>query len=173
MGNQVADLLNATGFPTVPSSRNSFASATFLSPENWSNNYGQKIYGRFKAPQTGNYIFWTAAGDSSELYLGTNGSASSKVLIAYQDTAVPFNTTGEWTTYASQQSPPQYLVAGQFYYLEALMKTGVGSKDFLSVAVTFPDGTHMAPMTVEPYFYFPGSIHSLFILLNVRKCPCY
>src|SRR5690606_13246857 len=105
---------------------------------------------------TGDYSFWIASNDQSELWLSTNDQAGNKVKIASLTRAT---NSREWDKFASQRSQPVSLVGGQKYYIEALHKEGVGS-DHLAVGWQLPDGTMERPIpgnrllpadpTVEP-----------------------
>ncbi len=111
---------------------------TFLQPN--TENYGAKIFGIFVPPTTGNYQFALSADDNAELYLSTDATAASKVLLTSQ---------GAWNGYrgyvsgngnpAPPRPAPVRLVAGRSYYLEALFQEG-GGGDHMSVAVQMPGG---------------------------------
>ena len=47
---------------------------SFEAPTNWADNYGTRLRGYITAPVTGNYIFWIASDDKSELWLSTDDS---------------------------------------------------------------------------------------------------
>src|SRR6185369_14339551 len=55
-----------------------------------------------------------------------------------------------WNKYASQQSAPISLVAGQGYYIEARMKEG-GGGDHLSVAWKVPGGANLTNVIPATY----------------------
>ena len=106
-------------------------------------NYAARVRGYFCAPQSGKYTFSLASDDDGELWLSTDADPANKVRLA---------TCGNWisgihdyTRYATQQSAPVTLVAGQKYYLEVLHKQSWGP-GFFSVAVALPDGTTEAPL---------------------------
>jgi hypothetical protein len=93
-------------------------------------DYGARVRGYIYPPASGDYIFWIASDDSSELWLSSNYNPANAVLISN----VPYYTNPrEWDKYASQKSAPQTLVANQMYYIEALFKEG-GGGDHLAVA---------------------------------------
>lgn len=114
----------------------------FESPSNTADNYGSRIRGFLCVPESGNYKFWIASNDKSELWLSTDSDPSNKVKIAHVS---GYTAEREWTKYATQQSTSIYLESGHSYYIEALHKEGVGS-DHLSVGWQLPDGTLERPI---------------------------
>jgi glucose/arabinose dehydrogenase len=139
-GVTVADLTNSANFPKNPSSVDVLLN--FESPTDVDDNYGQRLRAFLTPPATGNYVFWIASDDGSVLYLGTNQLPSSARAIA----SVPdWTSSREWTKFPSQQSASIPLVAGQRYYIEALMKEGSGG-DNLAVRWQLPDTTIEEPI---------------------------
>ncbi|MEJ5237932.1 MAG: PA14 domain-containing protein, partial [Limisphaera sp.] len=61
------------------------ALTAFDGPQNFADNYASRISGLFVPPVTGDYVFFIAADDDADLYLGTNASPASKRLIAQQE----------------------------------------------------------------------------------------
>src|SRR6185503_10348520 len=61
----------------------------------------------------------------------------------------------EWTKEATQQSAQQSLIAGQKYYIEALMKEGIGG-DNLAVRWQLPNATFEAPIPATRLNPFTG-----------------
>lgn len=115
----------------------------FEAPSNQGTNYGARIRGYLCVPKTGNYTFWIASNDHSELWLSTDDNPASTRRIAWLTRA-----TGpqEWDKFSTQESMPIWLEAGQRYYVEALHKQGVGT-DHLAVGWQLPDGTLERPIT--------------------------
>ncbi|MCW1914010.1 PA14 domain-containing protein [Luteolibacter sp. GHJ8] len=132
-GNDVVNLTSHANFPNSPNATN--YQAFFETPTNFADNYGQRLTGYIRAPETGSYTFWVASDDDSELWLSTTTNAANKVRIAYVD-----GSTGsrEWGKFPSQRSANINLVGGQFYYVEVLQKEGVGG-DNLAVSWSGPD----------------------------------
>ena len=127
-GTAVSDLTNHSNFPDNPSGAT--FPTIFEGPTNWTNHYGTRMRGYIHAPYTGDYVFWIASDDNSELWLSTDPNPANKVLIAY----VPVWTNPrEWNKFSSQQSQPIHLRAGQTYYIEALHKEHEGG-DNIAVA---------------------------------------
>lgn len=125
---------------TAPASTSQLAS--FEAPYNVGDNYGARIRGYICAPTTGNYIFWIASDDKSELWLSTNDDPANKVKIAYVN---GWTNRKEWTKYSTQQSAPVALVAGQRYYIEALHKEAIQG-DHVEVGWKLPGGTLERPI---------------------------
>ena len=116
--------------------------AIFEGPTNAGTNYGARIRGYICPPATGDYVFWIASNDHSELWLSTDEDPNNKVRIASVEGAT---TPYQWAKFPSQKSTPVSLIAGQQYYIEALHKQGVGT-DNLAVGWQLPDGTLERPI---------------------------
>lgn len=132
-GSTVADL---TALGTYPNSPNSTSYLDiFETPANSADNYGQRLSGYLRAPDSGSYTFWIAADDASELWLSTDTNPANKVKIA---STTAWTNSREWGKYASQKSVAITLQGGKFYYIEALHKEG-GGGDNLGVSWSGPD----------------------------------
>ena len=131
-GDAVSDLTNPALNPNYPNNPTTTSFLTsFEVPENTGiNNYGQRVQGYLYAPATGSYNFWIASDDESQLWLSTSANPSNAVMIADVTSYTSFE---QWTAETTQESASISLVAGQRYYIEALMKQGNGG-DNLSVA---------------------------------------
>ncbi|MHC4120443.1 MAG: PA14 domain-containing protein [Planctomycetota bacterium] len=92
--------------------------------------YGARIEAWLYVPVTGEYTFWLATDDSGQLWLSTDEDPGGVEMIA----RVPgYSDVEEWMKFASQQSAPVPLVAGERYYIAALWKEG-GGGDHCNVA---------------------------------------
>lgn len=152
IGTSIASLTGSPNFPNNPSASSSLN--LFEAPLNILDNYGNRVYGYVIAPQTGNYTFWISGDDNSELYLSTNLDPANSVLIA----DVPgWTSSRQWNKYAQQQSAPIPLVAGQAYYIEALMKEG-GGGDNLAVGWQLPDNSLERPILGNNLSPFSGGL---------------
>ena len=129
----------------------------FEAPVDVNDNYASRIRGYVEAPVSGNYIFYIAGDDATELYLSPNTDPVNKKRIAYN---LCWTNGREWNKYASQRSIPITLVAGKKYYVEALHKEGEGG-DNLAVAWQLPTGLLEGPI--------PGNRLSPFIEKSVLK----
>ncbi|QDV40809.1 PA14 domain protein [Stieleria neptunia] len=129
-------LVNLTGAPNYPDAPDSIALLdSFEIPTNVDNNYGARVRAYLTVPTTGDYTFWIASDDQGSLLLSTDDDPANAAQIA----SVPVWTSSrQYDKYPTdQQSAPIRLVAGQVYYIEALMKEGSGG-DNLSVAWSGP-----------------------------------
>ncbi len=148
-GTSVSDLTDHHSYPDNPSSSN-LVEDYFEAPINIADEYGQRMHGTLIPPLTGTYRFWISSDDNSALYLSTDANPDNAALIA----SVPgWTHSREWTKYATQVSDPVHLVAGQPYYLSALMKEGFGG-DHLAVRWEKPGGIIESPMSA-------GHIHQI------------
>src|SRR5690606_7981549 len=80
-GGQVSDLTGSAEFIAgTPTVRGQLT--TFEAPPYHADNYGQRLAARLVAPESGNYKFWIASDDHSELWLSTDDNPANKVKIA-------------------------------------------------------------------------------------------
>ncbi len=148
-GATVADLTNNPAFPDNPSFESVLTTA-FETPVNAYEQYGQRLRAIITAPQTGNYRFWIASDDAGQLFVSTDATPANRKLVA---SVSLWTNPGEWTREPSQTSALIPLVAGQRYYIEALMKEGNGG-DHLAVRWQLPNGTIEEPIPAsrcEPF----------------------
>jgi hypothetical protein len=127
-GTTVADLTGNGAYPDEPTG--SEFVTLMEGPVDWADNYGTRLYGWVYPSQSGDYTFWIASDDNSELWLSTDDDPANKELIA---SVASWTASREWTKEANQQSLPVALEAGQRYYIEALQKEGSGG-DNIAVA---------------------------------------
>src|SRR6185369_12105415 len=116
-GTPVANLTSAAAFPNSPNERLIMSAFDTLSvyPDFSHDNYGGRVRGLFIPPASGNWIFYLASDDASQLFLNPNGpSAAGKVLIQQEA-----GCCGQWAGHASA---PQPLIGGRPYYIEGLYK---------------------------------------------------
>jgi autotransporter-associated beta strand protein len=139
-GAGLSNLTAAPFFPNAPSSVT--LPGLFEAPQNIGGNYGTRMRGFVVAPQTGNYTFWIASRDASQLFLSSDENPVNKTLI----TAVTnYTASREWTKEPNQQSAPIGLLAGRRYYIEAVQAAGTGA-DHLAVGWQLPDSTLEQPI---------------------------
>ncbi|MCW1923424.1 PA14 domain-containing protein [Luteolibacter arcticus] len=132
-GNQITSLTSNANFPNSPTAVT--YQAFFETPSDIADNYGQRLSGYLRAPDTGSYTFWISSDDYGELWLSTDSNPANKVRIAWHTGATG---SREWGKYATQKSAAITLEAGKFYYIEALQKEGAVS-DNLAVSWDGPD----------------------------------
>jgi hypothetical protein len=145
---------SATTVTSIPVGRSPDQTASLSSfeiPVNSLDNYGVRIRGVFLAPSDGDYTFWISSDDNSALYLSTDEREANKQLIA----SVPVWTASrQWDRYSSQRSAQIHLLKDQRYYIEALMKEGVGGDN---LAVCYKIGNITPPATGDGSFIIPAS----------------
>ncbi len=136
--------------PTVREIRSSFEA-----PTGCGDYYLTRMRGYLHPTVTGEYSFWIASDNSSELWLSVDRSASKARKIAFI-ARFGWVAPREWSRFPSQRSEPVRLQAGKSYYIEALHEqTTVG--DHLAVAWQGPgleqsviDGRYLTPPGREP-----------------------
>ncbi len=126
-GNYVESTLASDAYPDSPDE------ITELTELQWTtsraNNYGTLIRGYIQPPTTGEYTFYVAGDDQTQLWLSDSRNSEGLTQIA-STMSVPI---GNYTRYASQTSGIHYLEGGQKYYFELRHKEG-GWDDHFSVA---------------------------------------
>ncbi len=149
-GTSVSDLTNSSNYPDNPTSTGSLTSLEI--PINTTDNYGTRVRGYLHPPSSGDYKFWIASDDSSQLLLSSNDDPANASQIAYVN---GWTNSREWTKYTSQESASISLTAGQTYYIEALHKEG-GGGDNLAVSWEGPEfsqevieGSYLSPFIGE------------------------
>jgi hypothetical protein len=122
-------------------------------PIDWLDNYGSRFRGYVTPPGTGDYTFWIASDDASELWLSTDTNPDNKVKIAEVKS---WTSHLEWGKEPNQKSRLLPLVQGKFYYIESLMKEGGGGDNHtvswqgpgVPARVVIP-GSSLAPVIVS------------------------
>ena len=99
-------------------------------------DFAARIRATLTVPVTGDYTFWIASDDDSELRLSMDGSKFHAVKIASLSGYVKPQA---WDVKPSQKSAAIHLTAGQKYLIEALHKNG-GRLNHLAIAWQAPDG---------------------------------
>jgi CotH kinase protein/Lamin Tail Domain/PA14 domain/Putative Ig domain len=140
-GTSVSDLTSAAIFPDSPTSTG-YVTDFFEAPTDVLEEYGQRLRGFVVPPVSGDYTFWIASDDGSELWLSTDDSPARKRMISSVNAWTPSRA---WEQEPNQRSSAIRLNAGQIYYVEALMKEG-GGGDNLAVRWLRPDGLDEAPI---------------------------
>lgn len=132
-------------FPHLPSGRELLTS--FEAPSAWGYNYIARVRGYLHPPTTGEYQFWIASDDSSELWLSSGDDRPSLRRIARVGI---WTKPREWSHLPTQQSAPVFLEAGRRYLIEAVHEQR-GGTDHLSVSWAGPgfprqivDGAHLS-----------------------------
>jgi signal transduction histidine kinase len=135
--------------PTTNEIRSSFEAPAGLGPY-----YLTRMRGYLHPPVSGEYTFWIASDNSSQLWLSSNTDPRKAKRIAFI-TRYNWVNPREWSHYPSQRSETIYLQAGQSYFIEAFHEQTSGD-DHLAVAWQGPsqkqsviDGAFLSPW-VEP-----------------------
>ncbi len=151
----VSSLQSLPTFPNYPDDREWRASLE--GPTDWRDHYGTYVRGYLYPPATGNYTFWIASDDQSQLWLSKDEDPAHMVQIASVPQWTPprdFDNTGGGAGGPQQKSSPIPLTAGKRYYIEVLHAEGVGG-DNLAVAWQGPGirdrtiitGKYLSPIT--------------------------
>jgi len=129
-GTAVTDLMNNANFPLKPTKTE--IATSFRTPDRGISNYGGRMSAWLHVPADGDYTFWIASDDASQLWLGTTPGTAVQI-------ASVAGWAGDmaWDSNASQKSAVQALKAG-VYFIDALWKEG-GGGDHCSVAWQGPD----------------------------------
>ena len=138
-GRYISNLTSHPDYPNNPSITTQLSSFEY---KNAGDNYGGRVRGYICAPATGNYTFYIASDDQSELYLSTNDDPANKRKIAFLNTPV---ASRSWYTYSTQKSASIFLKKGARYYIESLHKESTGS-DHFAAAWKMPNGTFEGPI---------------------------
>jgi PA14 domain len=137
---------SVSNIPTGLAPNYTGALTSFEAPGNWADNYGTRVRGYITAPATGNYRFWIASDNASELWLSTDSNPVNKRRIAR---VIGSTNSRQWTKESNQRSAAISLVQGQRYYVEALQKEGTGG-DNLAVSWAKPGQSSSAPSEIVP-----------------------
>lgn len=137
-------------FPPGAASSDEVPVLDFESPVNSLTDAGTVLYGYLVPPVTGSYVFYISSDDQGELWLSPNASPAEAVRIAFEP---EWNPSRDWTgtlrrpfadNRLSNISAPIPLTAGEYYYVEAMMKEGAYN-DSLGVAWRMPGGIPPTP----------------------------
>jgi signal transduction histidine kinase len=121
------------GFPNYPFRPSGFdVRASVDAPANWGQYYLNRLRGYLSPPVTGEYTFWTASDNSSEVWLSSDEDPAKVKRIAFLS-RYSWVAPREWSHFPSQRSEAILLQAGQRYYIEAFHEQTVGG-DHMAVA---------------------------------------
>jgi PAS domain S-box-containing protein len=140
-------------YPDHPSGRQYLTS--FEAPINLGELYVARVRGFIHPPRTGNYTFWIASDNGSELWLSTDDDPVHGRKIASVNNIMNYSSYRGWDQMPSQRSVGIFLEAGKKYYIEATHWNPVG-EDSLSVAWAGPelpraviDGEFLSPVASD------------------------
>jgi autotransporter-associated beta strand protein len=162
-GDAVSNLTSSAKFPWFPDSSTPLTGAASIT--NYADSYGQRWTGWITPQTTGDYRFYLATDDSSELWLGTSDLPTSATRIL---SLSGYTNEKQWSARAPSGWIP--LVAGKRYYIELRHKEG-GGGDHCALAWQRSgdpapvNGSGEIPGTVLSYR--PGGIFSDIPLENI------
>ncbi|MFM9911822.1 MAG: ExeM/NucH family extracellular endonuclease [Chitinophagaceae bacterium] len=139
-GNQLINLSSSPKYPSFPDV--TVQLTKFEYGPNIDDNYGARLRGYICAPLTGDYIFYIASDNQSELWLSTDQDPQNIRRIARVETQTGFRA---WFVNQLQRSVPIRLVKGVRYYVETVHKEGT-TTDHLSVSWLLPGGGFEGPI---------------------------
>ena len=125
---KLSTLTEHPDFPARPFLRDRLP--RLATPIDWSDSYGTRLQGYLQVPESGEFTFWIAGDDQSELYLSSDDTPANRQRIGF---VKGWTNVAQWNRYPEQQSEPVILAAGTRYYIEVLNKEG-GGGDHVEVA---------------------------------------
>lgn len=143
-GSALASLTGLATYPDLPDEER-YRPLMEIVP-NQANNFGARLAGWLRAPLSGDYHFAMSSDDNGSFSLATNSGSSALVQLCSEPV---WNNPRDWTGTARRnaaapenQSATLFpsgiaLVAGEYYYFEALVKEG-GGGDNLGVTWQIP-----------------------------------
>lgn len=146
-GEDIATIVNSPNYSDFPDATTALTNRLEVADTGSTRSFGSRVTTYITAPVSGNYTFWVAGVHRAHLFVSTDTSDINKRLIAYTSYVEQY----EFDKYASQQSEPMYLVAGESYYLEGLyMNSAKG--DHFEAAWAIP-GTPLDPVIIAGKYF--------------------
>lgn len=130
----------------------------FQAPSDVGQDYGARLRGFLTAPSSGGYTFWISCDDNGELDLSTDESAANKKRIAHVTGSPAWTDYVEWNKFPTQKSQVIMLVAGERYYVEAVLKEDV-AEDHLAVGWLKPGEVGTVPSEIIPGMQLSPVMH--------------
>ena len=127
-GSDVGSLIGSKAYRAEPARVDTIAALD--TPADSAERYGQRLSALLVPTVTGDYTFWVASDDGSELQLSETSSTDGLRRIA---AVRGWTGRHEWDKQKGQESEPVRLAAGRHYYVRVLHKEG-GGGDHLAVA---------------------------------------
>ena len=139
----LTNTVNNPNWPDNPNPAYTTNFTTFEAESNTSmNNYGQRMRTLVVPPEDGDYIFWIASDDASQLFVSTDENPANMAMVASVNS---WTGSREWAKEPNQRSAPIHFQSGRRYYVEARMQQG-GGGDNLAVRWQLPDATIEEPL---------------------------
>jgi len=133
----------------------------FEAPSNWGEYNLTRMRGYLHPPVTGDYTFWIASDNSSELWLGSDNNPQNARRVAFIKSGDWVNQH-EWSRFPSQRSETISLSADKVYFIEAISEQLLEDEN-LAVAWQPPgykqsviDGRYLSP-----WIEYPEQVQSL------------
>jgi signal transduction histidine kinase len=154
----------ATTFPDFPyKPSGTDIQPSFEAPSNWGDYHLTRMAALLRPRKSGEYKFWIASDDSSELWLSTDENPTQVRKIAFV-TEGTWTDPLEWDRFPSQRSEAIYLSSDKSYYIEAFQEQGLQA-DHLAVAWEGPgiersviSGTYLKPWNSDEHFAFRNGL---------------
>lgn len=124
-GSKVSDLVGQEKYPDNPDQVMELFS--LKAPANRADAYGSLVRGYIQPPTDGQYRFFVAGDDETQLWLSNSSSPEGIELTA---SVTGWTGSGDYSKYASQTSAYKTLTGGQKYYFEIRHKEGGGGDHF-------------------------------------------
>ena len=137
-GTTIADLTSNAAYPDSPTQHRLIQD--FEIPEDIGDDYGGRVRGYIVAPISGEYRFWVASDDQSQVFLSTDENpANTSLLVEVPSYSPPRLWEQGGSPWYSEQwtETTVNLTVGEKYYVEALYKEG-SAGDHLSLAWQLP-----------------------------------
>ncbi|XP_047134497.1 uncharacterized protein LOC100213554 isoform X3 [Hydra vulgaris] len=150
-GYKVKDVVSAPNYPDNPDEQNAIPNIDIPSTGyKGYTNFGERIFGYFKAPLDGEYIFNISSNNNGQLMISTNTDKAN--LRIYAEVKGPVIVKyGEFDHLEKQGSMPIPMKAGEMYYLQVLHKALFGL-NHVQVGALFPDKTKHYPLESKYFF---------------------
>ncbi|XP_065646778.1 uncharacterized protein LOC100213554 isoform X7 [Hydra vulgaris] len=150
-GYKVKDVVSAPNYPDNPDEQNAIPNIDIPSTGyKGYTNFGERIFGYFKAPLDGEYIFNISSNNNGQLMISTNTDKAN--LRIYAEVKGPVIVKyGEFDRLERQGSMPIPMNAGEMYYLQVLHKALFGL-NHVQVGALFPDKTKHYPLESKYFF---------------------
>jgi hypothetical protein len=149
-GAQITDTL-ATPDLDRPADQSTSLDTMEFAPD-FKDAWAGSLCGLITAPVTGRYTFDIASRDSGVLFLSTDARPALRKYIAETPAATDLHN---YRAYSAQTSRGIKLIAGQKYFIQAIVKSGPGPGG-VSIGWTLPDGTFQGPIPTDRFTGYPG-----------------
>jgi hypothetical protein len=124
-GAKVSTLTDNARYPDDPTSVDTI---TVFDSAPGGTTYGQRVHGYLHPTVSGDYTFWIASDESSQLWMNTSGTDPANITKIAEVHFTNYTGYQEWDKFTQQQSVTISLTAGQAYYIRALHKQAWGSQ---------------------------------------------